>query len=593
MQKREFTVTDAYPYDRSSLVRWIGSHAVRYPLLPLGTMLLGILSTILGSQAPLTLGRAFDHVLSPERNVRTLLALSLAVVGFKLSEAALDALDRVFGEYLSRRVQRNARDELFTSLLGKSLSFHSRQRIGDLMTRATDDVRMLNYLFSPGLRVAFSWLAHLVVPIIAIGSIHTQLLLVPAAQLVAMAVALWHYARRLKPVSDAQRARYGKMNADLAESISGIEVVKGSAQEAQEQNRFRANARRFRDLRVRDEQIQASYLPSLVQRAALALGFAHALFLLNHGTISVGSVIAFVGLLSSLGFPDSVIPGVIVWGATAAERILALVNAETELDENRAGVAGPMRGEVSFQDVSFAYGDQPVLKGVRFRARPGETVAIVGQTGSGKTTLTRLVNRIYDTTEGRVLVDGVDVRDWKLASLRAQISTIEQDIFLFSRSIADNIAFGAGRPVSRDEIERCAREAQVDEFIDRLQDGYDTVVGERGVILSGGQRQRIAIARALLSDPRILILDDATSAIDSATEDRIQAAMHRVRQGRTTFLITHRLSQIRWADRILVLQRGELVAQGTHDELIRRCAPYRRIFARTQADLPPPDTGAA
>jgi ATP-binding cassette subfamily B protein len=178
----------------------------------------------------------------------------------------------------------------------------------------------------------------------------------------------------------------------------------------------------------------------------------------------------------------------------------------------------------------------------------------------------------------------VDVRDWNLASLRSQISTIEQDVFLFSRSIRENIAFGAGREVSEGEVERCAREAQAHDFVTQFGGGYETVVGERGVKLSGGQRQRIAIARAFLADPRILILDDSTSAIDSATEDRIQTAMHRVRQGRTTFLITHRLSQIRWADRILVLRRGELIDQGTHEELLGRCQPYRRIFARGADD---------
>jgi ATP-binding cassette subfamily B protein len=201
--------------------------------------------------------------------------------------------------------------------------------------------------------------------------------------------------------------------------------------------------------------------------------------------------------------------------------------------------------------------------------------------------LTRLINRIYDAGQGRVLIDGVDVREWNLASLRSQVSTIEQDIFLFARSIAANIAFGVGQGVDQAEIERCAREAQAHEFITSFKEGYDTVVGERGVTLSGGQRQRIAIARAFLTDPRVLILDDSTSAIDSATEDRIQAAMHKVAQGRTTFLITHRLSQIRWADRILVLRRGELVDQGTHDELICRSEAYRRIFSRYDIELPP------
>jgi ATP-binding cassette subfamily B protein len=221
-----------------------------------------------------------------------------------------------------------------------------------------------------------------------------------------------------------------------------------------------------------------------------------------------------------------------------------------------------------------------MLKDLRFTARPGETIAIVGQTGAGKSTLTKLVNRTYDVTDGAVLIDGVDVRDWSLQSLRSQISTIEQDIFLFSRTIAENISFGATGNVTREGIEQAAREAQAHDFIMALPDGYDTVIGERGVTLSGGQRQRLAIARAFMTNPRILILDDSTSAIDSATEDQIQRAMRRILEGRTTLLITHRLSQIRWADRILVLRRGELVDQGTHEELLQRSDAYRHIFAR-------------
>nr|NIO71570.1 ATP-binding cassette domain-containing protein [Anaerolineae bacterium]NIS79483.1 ATP-binding cassette domain-containing protein [Anaerolineales bacterium] len=229
--------------------------------------------------------------------------------------------------------------------------------------------------------------------------------------------------------------------------------------------------------------------------------------------------------------------------------------------------------------VSFGYDGKPVLKNISFTARPGETIAIVGQTGSGKTTFTQLINRIFDADSGRVLVDGVDVRDWSLESLRSQISTIEQDVFLFSRTLAENIAFGCA-DASQEAIEQAAREAQAHEFITSFSDGYDTEIGERGVTLSGGQRQRIAIARAFLTNPRILILDDSTSAIDSATEDQIQRAMRRISRQRTTFLITHRLSQIRWADRILVLRRGELVDQGTHEELLERSPDYQRIFAR-------------
>jgi ATP-binding cassette subfamily B protein len=249
-------------------------------------------------------------------------------------------------------------------------------------------------------------------------------------------------------------------------------------------------------------------------------------------------------------------------------------------------------GEITFENVSFSYAAHAsgteaaeaaarfaALKDISFTAQPGETVAIVGQTGSGKTSLTRLLNRIFDPTAGRVLIDGIDVREWSLDSLRAQIATIEQDVFLFSRTIAENIAFGARGEVTREQIEEAARLAQAHDFIRHFPDGYDTVIGERGVTLSGGQRQRIAIARAFLSDPRILILDDSTSAIDSTTEDQIQRAMRRILEGRTTLLITHRLAQIRRADRILLLKNGALIAQGTHAELLATSAPYRQIFA--------------
>jgi ATP-binding cassette subfamily B protein len=218
------------------------------------------------------------------------------------------------------------------------------------------------------------------------------------------------------------------------------------------------------------------------------------------------------------------------------------------------------------------------LSDISFHAQPGQTVAIVGQTGSGKSTLTKLLNRTFDATNGRILIDNTDVRDWSLDSLRAQIGTIEQDIFLFSRTIAENIAFGAREEVTHAQIEAAAQQAQAHDFILSFPEGYQTVIGERGVMLSGGQRQRLAIARAFLSDPRILVLDDSTSAIDSNTEDQIQRAMHQILDGRTTLLITHRLSQIRSADQILLMKNGRLLAQGTHEELIAKSKAYRQIF---------------
>jgi ATP-binding cassette subfamily B protein len=275
-------------------------------------------------------------------------------------------------------------------------------------------------------------------------------------------------------------------------------------------------------------------------------------------------------------------------GIVSARRILELITSETDLDQNPSGHTGRIAGAITFNDVSFAYEDEPVLEHVSFSVQPGETIAIVGETGSGKSTLTKLVNRIYDAKSGSVEIDGVNVRDWDLDALRSQISTIEQDIVLFSRPIAENIAFSLGQEASIEEIKRAARDAQADTFIREMPDGYETVIGERGVTLSGGQRQRIAIARALLTDPRILILDDSTSAIDSATEDQIQRAISAISKDRTTLLITHRLSQIRWADKVLVLRNGSVVDFGTHDELHGRCELYQRIFARYEkADAKP------
>jgi ATP-binding cassette subfamily B protein len=237
-----------------------------------------------------------------------------------------------------------------------------------------------------------------------------------------------------------------------------------------------------------------------------------------------------------------------------------------------------MHGEIGFHNLTFAYPTgEAVLSDVSFTVKPGQTVAIVGQTGTGKTSLVKLVNRTYDATGGKVLVDGVDVRDWNLASLRSQISIIEQDVFLFSRSVAENIAFG--KPgATQTEIETAAKSAQADEFISQFEKGYQTIIGERGVTLSGGQRQRLAIARAFLTDPRILILDDSTSAIDSATEDMIQRAIAAAAKGRTTLIITHRLSQIRWADLIIVLRKGRIAAIGNHEELLKTSDAYARIF---------------
>jgi ATP-binding cassette subfamily B protein len=582
LSKREFTLKDEYHYNRSGPVRWIISHVIRYPLFPALILVAAIFNNLAYSYIQVFIGRGFDLITTPGWQTGALLTLALSVFATAAGQGVTGLMRNYSAEFLAQRLERDARDELYVSLLGKSQTFHGRQRIGDIMARATNDVHQLNLMFSPGLMLITDSAMAAVVPLILIGLLKFQLLLVPCLFLVGLAITLIDYNRKLNPVSGAMREQFGTMNAGLTEAIAGIEIVKANVQESYEWGKFTQNASLFRDYFVRQGEIQARYLPMLVFSVAWAAGFLQALLLWRAGGISLGNVVTYMGLLGTLRFPTFISIfsfNLVQLGIASAGRILHMINTETELDENEAGLAQPIRGEVVFEDVSFSYDGQPVLKNVSFTAQPGETVAIVGQTGSGKSTLTRLINRIFDADSGRVLVDGVDVRDWSLESLRSQISTIEQDVFLFSRTLAENIAFGCA-DASQEAIEQAAHEAQAHAFITGFQSGYQTDVGERGVTLSGGQRQRIAIARAFLTNPRILILDDSTSAIDSATEDQIQRAMRRISRQRTTFLITHRLSQIRWADHILVLRQGELVDQGTHEELLQRSPDYQRIFRR-------------
>jgi ATP-binding cassette, subfamily B, bacterial len=607
MANREFRLEHEHRYDRRGPVRWILSHLARYPHFPLLALLAAIFNNFFYGEIQVNIGRAFDLISTPGWTRAALAALAMTAVGLAIGQGITGLLRNYSVEFVAARIERDARDELYAGLLGKSQTFHGRQRIGDVMARTTNDVHMLNLMFSPGLMLILDSAMGIVMPLILIANIDRQLLLVPAFFLVGLAITLANYNRRLNPVSAAIRERFGDMNAGLAEAIAGIEVVKSNVQERYEWSKFTGSARLVRDVNVKQGEVQALYWPTLVFAFAWAAALLQGLLLWRAGTLTLGQAIAYLGLVGTLRFPTNMSLftfNLVQLGQASAERILEMVNTETELDENQHGVSRPMTGEVTFDHVSFGYdsalragAEEPglpdgeaivgnghgeprrgVLRDVSFAARPGETIAIVGQTGSGKSTLTRLINRIFDAERGKVLVDGVDVRDWNLESLRSQISFIEQDPFLFSRTIRENIAFG--KPDATEaEILAASQAAQAHDFIMSFKDGYDTEIGERGVTLSGGQRQRIAIARAFLTDPRILILDDSTSAIDSATEDQIQRAMHRISEARTTFLITHRLSQIRWADRILVLRRGTLVDQGTHDELLERSPDYARIFA--------------
>ncbi len=590
VHKSEFTIEGLREYNRSSAVRWIISHCWEHKkFFALG--LIGFLSGYIAFSMARRLFGVGAEIIIDSGEAGAVIAVSLAV----LLASVWDGLGSLMGSLsmvmLATRIERDSRHELYTSLLGKSQTFHDQQRVGDIMARATDDVRQLNFLIQPGIMFIFDMVLGFVVPIFFIATISLELLLVPTLFVLSYVIVVRRYIKRLQPVVMQQRMQYGTLNARLEETISGIEIVKVAAQEIEERKRFRRNAKKYRDFFVRQGQIEAAYLPLLMYGVAFGLMFLHTLNMHSRGILTIPDIIAVTGLMSVLQFPVFVSLfsiSLIQLGIAGAQRILELIDQRSDIDENPSGYSAPVAGAIAFENVTFKFHGKPVLQDISFTVAPGQTVAIVGQTGSGKSTLTQLVTRTYDVHEGRVLIDGRDVRDWNLDRLRSQMGKIEQDVFLFSRSIAENIAFGV-ESATQAQIEDAAREAQAHDFILSFNEGYESEIGERGVTLSGGQRQRLALARAFLRQPRILILDDSTSAIDSATEDDIQKAMRRAQEGRTTILITHRLSQIRWADRIIVLEMGRVIANGSHDELLHSSEHYRRIFARYDAaELPQP-----
>jgi len=563
---------------------WIIAHLLDGPnkYILFIAILTTIIAAILASATMVIVGMAVNSFIDGDRS--TLLFFTIIILLLGIGTPLVRIGNFMLREILAQRMERDAREEFFVNLLGKSQSFHDQQKIGDLMARANEDSRMLNYLVSPAVSLIIESFTSLIIPLIFILLFFPpQLVLAPIIFVILFFFALRVYIRKLGPVTGRMRFTFGEMNIRLNESLTGIELVKSSTQEQLEKQKYFETAKNYREAYVEQGRIQAKYYPILMLALTMTFGLAHAIFLYNLKMISIGQIIAYLGLLSLLRMPTFIsmfVFAIIKLAHAGAERMLEVMNTETEIDENLEGKTKEIEGKIKFENVSFTYPGykKPVLKNISFEIEKGQTIAIVGTTGSGKTTLTKLISRLYDVNDGKILIDGVDIRNFALFSLRSQISYIEQDVFLFSDSIINNISFG--RISSMEKIINATKQAQAHDFISEFPDSYESKVGERGVQLSGGERQRIAIARAFLTNPKILILDDSTSAIDSETEDKIQKAISNILKDRSTILITHRLSQIRWADLIIVLKRGEIAAKGTHTELLKTSEDYQNIFIK-------------
>lgn len=516
--------------------------------------------------------------------------VAAGLIGIALVRGVFNFAQRYWSEIASQGVAYDLRNEIFQKLQNLSFSYHDQSQTGRLMTRMTSDVEMVRMFIGRGVVMLLSAVVMIIGTMVLMITMNWQLALVVFGVLPVIFVLFAVFIRKIMPTSRRVQKNLGALNSILQENLAGLQVVKIFTQEEGEMGRYQDQNRELLEENIHLVKLTSTLFPLIFMVANLAtVGVVWVGGLMVIGeTLSLGEVVAFIsyiGFILQPVFMVGMIGALLSRAEASGERIFEVIDAQSEVEEKQDAVELPeVEGQVEFDQVSFRYvgGQDPVIQGVSFTAQPGETVAVLGPTGAGKSSIINLIPRFYDVTGGRVLIDGVDVRDVTLDSLRGQIGIVLQETNLFSGTIRENIAFGKPDADPQAVID-AARTAQIDTFIQDLPEGYQTEVGERGVGLSGGQKQRVAIARAILIDPRILILDDSTSSVDAETEFQIQQALQDLMVGRTSFVIAQRISTVRDADQILVLNEGVLAAQGTHEHLIEESELYVEIL-ETQLD---------
>jgi ABC-type multidrug transport system fused ATPase/permease subunit len=551
------------------------------------SFVLAAVAMVAGVIIPFLVGRTIDHI----RHGQTRLwPLGAAIVGAGLLRLAFSVSRRLIAGRVSLGVEYDLRNRVYSHLQSLEVAFFDEQQTGQLMSRSTVDLQAVRFFLGYGLIFIGQSVVTLVVAAAVMLATNAGLAGIALAPAPFVFWAAYRYGARNRPASQEVQQRIAELTAEAEESISGIRLVKAFAREERQLRRFQRAVTRVFDQSMVSTRLRAFYnpfigfLPQLGLAALLLVGGRQTI----HGTISVGEFVAFYGYTLLLIAPVRMLGialGMAQRAVASGARVFELLDREARMTSPPDAQPLPAGdGRVELRGVSFAYGDgPPVLRDVDLDVPPGRTIAIVGPTGSGKTTLVALLPRLYDPVTGSVAIDGIDLRDVNLESLRSQVGLVSDDPFLFSASMRENIAY-ARQDATDQEVEDAARRAGIHEFVAGLPDGYETRVGERGMTLSGGQRQRVAIARAIIKDPRILILDDATSSVDATTEAEIKRALQELMRDRTTFVIAHRLSTISLADEIVVLEDGAIAARGTHDELMESSPLYHEIAERGLPD---------
>ncbi|OBZ11984.1 multidrug ABC transporter ATP-binding protein [Bacillus sp. FJAT-27264] len=548
-------------------------------------------ATAVGLITPNLLRRLIDDVIVPMKFTEVpVLALTVLVV--VIVKACLQFAHGFFGGRLGNFLAYRLRNACYEKLQFLSFRYYDTAKTGDLMSRLTGDLEAIRMFIGFGFAQLLNVFFMVLFGSIMMFSINWQLTLVTLITMPFLAIVALKFESKIHPAFQEMRLALSSLTTAVQENVTGVRTVKSFAREAHEVEKFSHRNERYKDNQIFAAVLWSKYFPAMELLAsvsvAILLGVGGTLVI--HEKMSLGELVAFFSLIWYIIGP--------VWGLgfhinnytqskASGERVLEVLNQKIDVKDSETArklVHNEVRGDVAFNHVTFAYGNKmPAVTDIDFEAKAGSVIGFLGGTGSGKSTITQLMMRAYDVNEGHITLDGVDIREYSVRSLRSQIATVFQETFLFSSSIRNNIAYGL-KNVSMEEIIRAAQLAKAHDFIMEMPEGYDTVVGERGMGLSGGQKQRIAIARALLKNPRILILDDATSAVDMETEHEIQSGFQEVMRGRTTLIIAHRISSLRHADQIIVMNEGHVQQRGTHKELIEVPGPYQDVYRIQYAD---------